>query len=289
MYAALTTPMKVGGTEITINSPEEAVTLIQRGLGANKRMQELQPQLRIVSMLEANGLMDKDKLNFLIELDKGNPDAIKKLIGSNDVDAFDLSTGEAQEDYSPSDYSVTDSEYALEEAFRGISTSDSYNDTLETIKGFDDKSKSLIQEKPALIGQLNSHVSDGTYTEILKIIQKDRMLGNLTGLSDLEAYEHVWNTVQEHLAGNPGMGEAGHKNETNGQNRKEHLAGTGGTQEAGHNSNDDRQVGNAQSRAKAAAESTNRSRGSQQDTAIDFDKMTDDQILNLEYSDIFKD
>ena len=282
----LKTPLKVGETEITINSAEELVTLAKRGLGANKRMQELAPKLKLLSTLEANELLGTDKLNFLIALDKKDPAAIKKLVAESGVDAFDAAT-DTDEEYVQKDYSVTDKEFKVQQAFDQISTTATYQDTLKTISGYDDDSKVEIRENPKYITQLNEHHENGYYKQIEAIVAKERLMGNLDGMCDFAAYKHVWDTVQEHSARTGGTPEAGHKNGTGDRNGGEQLAGKSGGSEAGNNTNSGKRVG-ATTAAKKAAESTNKNRGSKKpDGIINFDELTDEEIANLDPSDLF--
>lgn len=281
-------PLKVGDAEITINSAEELVTLAKRGLGANKRIQELAPQLKTISMLEANGLMDPKKLNFLIALDKQDPAAIRQLVASSGVDAFEASTGDVDENYVPEDRSVSDEQFAVQQAFSNIESTGTYQETLKSIDGFSDSSKDEIRKNPGLINQLSEHHENGYYQEIQGIVLKEKAMGKLTGLDSLQAYKHVWNKIQENSASNGGSQEAGHKNTTNDRNSGENLASKDGNPEAGHKANTGKQVGKAQQAAKKAAESTNKNRGSQTTEAINFDELSDEEIANLEVSDIFK-
>jgi hypothetical protein len=280
-------PLLVGNTKITINSAEELVTLAKRGLGANKRIQELAPQLKIMSMLESNGLMDQDKLNFLIALDKKDPAAIKQLVATSGIDAFDASTGEVDESYTPEDRSVTDDQFAVGEAFRGIQGTPTYNETLKSIDGFSENSKAEIRANPSLIGQLSEHHENGYYQEIQGIVLKEQAMGKLRGLDNLQAYKHVWNQIQENSASMGGGSEAGHKNTTNDQSSQENLARKGRNPEAGHKAKAGKRVGKAQQAAKKAAESTNKNRGSQKPTTVNFDDLTDEQIADLDVNDFF--
>ena len=280
-------PIKVGDAEITINSAEELVTLAKRGLGANKRIQDLAPKLKTLSMLETNGLMDQKKLNFLIALDKKDPAAIRQLVASSGVDAFEASTGDVDEDYIPEDRSVSDEQFAVQQAFSNIESTDTYQETLKSIDGFSASSKDEVRRNPGLIGQLSEHHENGYYQEIQGIVLKEKAMGRLTDLDGLQAYKHVWNKIQENSAGMGSNPEAGHKNTTNDRSSGENLAGKDGDPEAGHKANTGKRVGKAQQAAKKAAESTNKNRGSQKAESINFDELTDEEIMNLEVSDIF--
>ena len=277
-------PLKLGGSDITVNSVEELVTLAQRGVGSSKRMQQLAPQLKTLSTLEANGLLDKDKINFMIALDKKDPAAVKKLLADSGIDPLDVGTNEAEGNSTPEDYSVTNEEFAVEQAFSSIAATDSYNETLETIKGFSDSDKIEIRNDPKVIGQLNTQIANGEYKEVQDIVAKERLLGNFEGVSDFAAYKHVMNTIREHQASMGRNPEAGHKNLTGGQNGGENLASSQGTDEAGHNT----QSGKRVAKAKAAAAATNKSRGSQQAETIDWESLSDEELAKLEVSDVFK-
>lgn len=72
----LKTPFKADGREISINTPDEAIALMQKGVSYSKKMASLKPNLKIIKMLEKNGLLDEGKLSFYIDLEKKNPQAM---------------------------------------------------------------------------------------------------------------------------------------------------------------------------------------------------------------------
>src|SRR5690606_21653948 len=67
LYKEIMKPFKANGREIKLNSPEEVITLMQKGANYTKKMQALQPHLKIVRMLENNQLLDEGKLSQLID------------------------------------------------------------------------------------------------------------------------------------------------------------------------------------------------------------------------------
>ena len=74
------TPFKANGKEITVDSAEDAIKLMQMGANYHKQMQQLKPAKRVIAMLEQAGLMDEQKLNHVIDIMNGNSQAIHKLI-----------------------------------------------------------------------------------------------------------------------------------------------------------------------------------------------------------------
>ena len=57
-------PIKANGMEITVDSVDDAIRLMQMGMGYSRKMEELKPARQVIAMLENNGLMDTEKLNF---------------------------------------------------------------------------------------------------------------------------------------------------------------------------------------------------------------------------------
>ena len=74
------TPFKANGKEITVDSAEDAIKLMQMGANYHKQMQQLKPAKRIIAMLEQAGMLDENKLNHAIDIMTGNSAAIHKLI-----------------------------------------------------------------------------------------------------------------------------------------------------------------------------------------------------------------
>ena len=70
-------PFKANGRTIELKSPDEAIRLMQMGAGYGRKIQDLQPHLKVLRMLEKNELLDENKLSFLIDVNAKNPEAIK--------------------------------------------------------------------------------------------------------------------------------------------------------------------------------------------------------------------
>jgi len=190
-YQKLFKPFKANGKEIQVDNAEDAIALMQMGANYNKKMAGLKPNLKIIKMLENNGLLSEDKLNYLIDLDKRNPEAIKKLIKDSGVDPLDLDL-EAPNGYKPNTYNVHDSEIALDGILEEIQGTESFNQTIDIISNrWDNSSKKVLLDQPEIIKVLNEHVSNGIYQQITNVIESERMLGRLVGLSDIAAYKQV--------------------------------------------------------------------------------------------------
>lgn len=187
-YEKLLAPFKANGKEIKIENVDDAVQLMKMGANYNKKMTALKPNLKVLKLLENNGLLGEDKLSYLIDLDKKNPDAIKRLVKESGIDPVDIDTEENAE-YQPTTYKVDDRELELDEVLDKIQDSPTYSKTIGVVsKQWDGPSKKLVAEQPQLLEVINEHMASGVYDRISTEVEKQRMLGRLSGMSDLEAY-----------------------------------------------------------------------------------------------------
>ena len=190
-YAKILAPFRANGKEIKVESVDDAVTLMKMGANYNKKMAALKPNLRLLKMLENNGLLDESKLSYLIDLDKKNPEAIGKLVKDSGLDPLSIDTTD-ESSYTPKTYTVDDNQLALDGVLEEIRETPSYQTTLNVIGNkWDVASRQIIVANPAIIQVLNDQVASGIYDQITAVVDRERMLGRLQGLSDLEAYRSV--------------------------------------------------------------------------------------------------
>ena len=196
VYKKLTAPFKANGREIQIKDVDDAISLMQMGANYNKKMAALKPNLKLMKLLENNGMLSEEKLSFLIDLDKKNPEAISKLIKDSGVDPLDLDAEKAG-DYKPTVRKVDDRELELDAVLDEIQDTESYSRTLDVVSNqWDGASKNVIANAPQLLKVINSHVQSGVYDLIVKEIEREKMFGRLSGLSDIEAYRQVGDAIQ---------------------------------------------------------------------------------------------
>ena len=189
---------KANGKDVTIDNVEDALQLMQMGANYGKKMKGLAPNLRMMKMLDNNGLLSEDKINRLIDLDKKDPAAIAQLIKDSGIDPLELGGEGKDSTYQPKTYNVGDSEVELDAALDDISGTSSYQETLSVISTkWDESSRSAIVADPSIIGTINAHIDNGTFAQVTKVIDKERMLGRLNGVSDIEAYQLIGNQMQE--------------------------------------------------------------------------------------------
>lgn len=189
-YKELMAPFRAARREVRLDNIEDARRLMQMGVDYSEKMRQMKPHLRILRTLEKAGLTDPDQVNFLIDLKKGDQNAIKKLLKDGSIDPMDLDL-EGSESYKPNDHVIGDTELQLTEALDAIKDSPKYQDTLVVFDKMDTVSKQQLQGNPAVIPMINQHMEAGIYDKVWAKVEMERMLGRLAGLSDLDAYYTV--------------------------------------------------------------------------------------------------
>ena len=184
------TPIKANGKDITIDSVDDAIKLIQMGANYYKKVEQLKPAQKIVSMLEKAQLLDESKLSFAIDLLNKDPAAIQSLVGDMDIsDVLD----ERHNGYTPKDHTVSDIQLNLDNAISDVASTPTGHITLKVLgEQWDQASRQIVVSNPSIIGLINQHVADGTFDTVTREVEKRRMLGQIPqGLNDIEAYKFV--------------------------------------------------------------------------------------------------
>ena len=191
----VTAPFKANGDEMQIRTPEEAIQLMKMGAGFTRKMQAIAPVRKMGTMLTREGITEQD-LSLLIDVHKGDKTAIAKLLADKkfDTEYFD---SEDQPEYQEKDYSVTDTELTLDDELDNIKSSPSYARTIDVVTNqWDQASKVYVGNNPKAISIINDQIEAGIYDVINAEASRQKALGGLTGMSDIEAYYTVGKELQ---------------------------------------------------------------------------------------------
>ena len=195
-YNRLMAPFKANGKDVQVESVDDAIALMQMGANYNKKMAAMKPNLKLLKLLEKNGMLSEDKISFLIDVQNKNPGAINKLVMDSGIDPMDIDADKAGE-YKQTTYTVDDQEVDLDTVLDELSGSQSYTRTLDIVGNkWDSASKGIVAKHPQLLKVINDHVDRGIYDLISTEIERERMLGRLNGLSDIEAYRQVGDAME---------------------------------------------------------------------------------------------
>lgn len=196
-YEAIMAPFKANGKMMQVKSPEEAIQLMQMGANYTRKMQELQPQRKTLLLLENNGLLDEGKLSYLIDLSKGNPEAIKKLIKESNFDVLNTDF-DKESTYQGGNHTVTDEEVNFRTTLDELNSNPVGKETLSVISStWDQASKEVLWSNPEVMVTINAQRESGIYGRIVAEIDRRRTFGQIQpGTPFLHAYKAVGDDLQ---------------------------------------------------------------------------------------------
>ena len=199
-YEQIMAPFKANGKTMQVKSVEEAIQLMQMGANYTRKMQELQPHRKTLLMLENNGLLDEGKLSFLIDLDKKNPEAIKKLLQDANINPLDVDM-DNESTYQEGNHKVSDEEAQFRLVLDELNSNPVGRETLQTINStWDQASKEVLWKQPEVMNTIHQQRENGVYARITAEIDRRRTLGVIqVGVPFLEAYRVVGDEL--HKAG----------------------------------------------------------------------------------------
>lgn len=185
-------PFKANGRTMSIRNADEGVRLMQLGAGYNAKMEELKPKLALVRTLEREGLLDADKLSFLIDLHKKNPEAIGKLVKDSGVDVLDLDDDKVAA-YKSGNYAVSTKEVEVDEVLDGLRHTPTYSKLMDNVANkWDAKSKAEVGDNPGVLNVISGHMELGIYDTIVDEYERQKALGTLpAGTPFLKAYSMI--------------------------------------------------------------------------------------------------
>ena len=191
-YKQVMAPFKANGKTIQLQDVSEAIQLMQQGANFTRKMQDIAPHRKLLMMLDNNGLLDSDKLSFLIDLDKKNPEAIKKLIKDSGVDPMDFDP-RVEPAYQAGNHQVTDEQVAFDTALKEVASSSDGQNTLRIINSeWDQASKDVLWKNPQVLTVIHSQRENGIYDRISTEVNRLRTIGTIpANVAFIEAYRAV--------------------------------------------------------------------------------------------------
>jgi hypothetical protein len=191
-YDALMAPIKANGKTIDLKDVEEVRQLVQQGANYTRKMQAIAPHRKMLTMLENNGLLSEDKLSFLIDLEKGDPKAVQKLLKEKGIDTMSIDT-DSEPTYLPGNHRVNDLEVAFNTNLEELSSTEEGVATLTEINTkWDDASKAKLGDEPSLMTVIHTQRENGIYAKITDEMDRRRVLGKIAPeTSFIDAYKAV--------------------------------------------------------------------------------------------------
>ena len=184
-------PFKANGREIQVSTPEEVRTLMQKGANYDKKMDHIKPHLRVIKMLENNKVAESD-LSHLIDIYNKQPEAIAKFLTDNNMDPLDIDL-EKHTEYKPNTNLVDERVVILDTVLEDLKSKPGAQTTMDILGNqWDEASKQYAYDHAAeVLPLIESHVTSGVYDKVMNVVARDKALGGLAGMSDIQAYKTV--------------------------------------------------------------------------------------------------
>lgn len=184
-------PIKANGRNIQVNTVDDAIQLMQMGANYHKKMEGLKPGLATLKLLEQHGLLDQEKLSHLIDLSKGDVNAINRLVKDKGIDTLAIDAEKADQ-YKVGTYNVNTKAVELDNVLQDLQDSPKYADMLNVVgKQWDNASQKALEDNPEHLRAITAHMESGIYEAVEDRVFTERALGRLRGLSDFDAYRTV--------------------------------------------------------------------------------------------------
>lgn len=197
-YEKVMAPFKANGKLIELKSPEEAIQLMQMGANFTRKMQDIAPHRKVLLMLENNGLLDETKLSYLIDLEKKNPEAIKRLVKESGIDPLDIDPEKEPAYTVGNHHAVSDQEANFRAVLDELVSTPTGQETARVISEWDQASKNKLFYEPAAMVAINQQRENGIYDRIATEIERQKALGNLpVSTPFLDAYTQIGNMMQQ--------------------------------------------------------------------------------------------
>lgn len=189
-------PFKANGKEIQLKDPDEVIRLMQMGANYTRKMQEMVPHRKVLMMLENNGLLDESKLSFLIDLEKKNPEAIKKLLKDGGIDPLSIDTT-TDPAYTGGNHRVSDSDVAFQTTLDTVLAQPMGQETINDIHtNWDQASKQELGRDPSLLETFRQQRASGVYDVITTEMERQKILNpSLSSVPFVQLYNQVGNQL----------------------------------------------------------------------------------------------
>ena len=176
--------LKADGTEFDLTE-DELKQLASKGMNYTKKMQDIKEYREHVSAIKEAAL-SKDDINLMIDVLKGDKDALATVMKRTGVDALDVDVENSR--YVPKNYGRNEVELEIEEVVETISRDPEYVTTKHIISSnWDKQSQMEFVKDPIKIKKLHEDVKNGTFDQVVPMMLKKKALDGARK-SDIEYY-----------------------------------------------------------------------------------------------------
>lgn len=146
-----------------------------KAMDYTNKTKALAPYRKMISAMEEENLTQND-MNLMIDVLKGDKQAIAAVLERTGTDALDLDTDNSKE-YQPNSYGRNETELAIKDVVDEISSDAEYGVTQHVIESqWDDASRDMFVQNPTLIKELHKDVVNGVFDKVSPMALKMKVL-----------------------------------------------------------------------------------------------------------------
>lgn len=187
--------IKANGKEYDFTQ-EELIMLAPKALDYTKKTQALAPYRKIVSAMEENNITNDD-INMLIDIKKGNKDALAYFLKDKELDPMELDL-EQSSSYTPNEYGKDEKTLDFQDTLTRLKTDSEFARTQNVLQNLDETSKQAMISDPTLLEGLHIDVKNGIFDRVMPLAEKMAVLDNYSKPL-LDYYVQAGASVYENL------------------------------------------------------------------------------------------
>ena len=188
--------IKANGVEIEL-SQDDLVKLAPKAIDYTRKMQQIAPYRKSISAMEENNITEQD-INMLIEMKKGNKDAIAAMVKEAKIDPLDIDL-EDMKPYTPPQYGMNETQIRIKDVVSRIQGDAEYKITEDVVdRQWDSKSRKTLAENPDMIEGLHVDIKSGIFAKVAPEMMRLKVLDG-SRKSDLDYYLQAGQMMSEQL------------------------------------------------------------------------------------------
>lgn len=188
---AQTYKFKANGREYEFSEKEmkeQFPKVFGQAMDYTKKTQQLKPWRKTIDAIEQADL-NHDDINLMIDVLKGDKDAVAQVLKRTGVDALDLDTETSN--YVPNDYGRDETTLEIKDVVDRISSDPEFDRTQRVLsKEWDESSFNELTKDPRNIELLHADVKSGVYDKVSSIAEKLKVFDGGTK-TDLDYYKQA--------------------------------------------------------------------------------------------------
>ena len=184
--------VKANGTSYEFTNEEmleKFPSVFAKAENYTKKTQELAKDRSTLNVLKENKF-SSDDINLMVDVFRGDRDAIREILSRNEMDTVDLEADETDIGYIPNEYHKNTNETEIDTVLNSMKKGKSFDDTIDILhSGWDEESRNILKNDPHSIPVLQEAIESGEFERINTIAQRNKITDN-SGIakSDMDYY-----------------------------------------------------------------------------------------------------